>query len=191
MQVSQPPAFVALIASVRLFRLDGTIKKERLVVLLLHTLRVTFETMSCTPHHRCHMSRVTRHTSHVTRHTSHVTHHTSHVTRHTSHVTRHTSQLTPLMSHVPQGRPALVLLLSDVISIKWPNAAMQEKSRRELARHMSAAAAAAAAAADTTPRNGFSRQFSSGSVGGGSYSSPLSPGFNSPTSFPGNTPMLS
>jgi hypothetical protein len=87
-----------------------------------------------------------------------------------------------------KGRPALVVLVSDVISIKWPNLAMQERSRRALAQHMSSTAAAASAA---TPRSGFSRQFSAGSVGGDSYSSPLSPDPHSPSPFASNASALS
>jgi hypothetical protein len=65
-----------------------------------------------------------------------------------------------------KGRPSLVLLVSDAISIKWPNFAMQELSRREFAEFVSVSCA--------TPRRGSFNQ--------GGVSTPLSPAPVTPSS---------
>jgi len=67
-----------------------------------------------------------------------------------------------------KGRAALVQLLSDAISIKWPNFAMQEHSRREFAEFVSVSCA--------TPRP------RGGSFNSGGVSTPLSPAPVTPSS---------
>jgi hypothetical protein len=71
-----------------------------------------------------------------------------------------------LDSSVKKGRPTLELLLSDVISMKWPNLAMQQQSKRDITLQASAATPRRASSSDTfTP-------------------TPLSPGPPTPASFP-------
>lgn len=66
-----------------------------------------------------------------------------------------------------KGRPVLEQLLSDVISIEWPNFAMQELSKRALAHHAAAVAAAPSRSASSD----------------GSFT-PLSPGPSTPAAIP-------
>jgi hypothetical protein len=80
-----------------------------------------------------------------------------------------------LDTSLKKGRPALIELLADKISIKWPNLAMQERSRRDLAQHVSISTAGMK-----------KRSFSSDSA-----STPLTPGPPTPSSFASSAATVS
>lgn len=86
-----------------------------------------------------------------------------------------TVRLFRLENSLKKGRPTLVELLSDKISIKWPNQAMQERSKVAFAHAVSSSAASMKL-----------KRFGSDGT-----STPLSPGPPTPSSVASNTATIS